>query len=394
MYLSRSAIGLIVVSSFVVFLNSCSKSESKLDEDPIASHFGQNLSIPDFNVGQSISTELVPTDNGLYIAVRSNNEEDDMVFRYNLVQDNILTGAWTQYRYNPTAGADYFDHISPLNPKAEGVSPLHLMIQPTYYAFEQPVYTTIDMETGTTVRTLDAPKHDFHPSDVNNYGVIIKDDGGQDWAVFRGGMVSNQNTHLVKLRYSNLPFNTVATFTANGPLYYSSSLTSANLYALSYTDKKLFIITPTGTVQSRDLSEFWDADLALYNYKNKFRSSVTGLYFQFQNKVIKLYNDGNPTLFYTLKMDMAGQDLGDFCVDNDYLFATDGTRKELTGMYDEVNIIPSAPSTSNEEVLQEYYNNLILFRTGKLETSNNATDKYIYILGIHGNLLIIPKKYY
>ncbi len=189
------------------------------------------------------------------------------------------------------------------------------------------------------------------------------------------------------------PRNTVTTITANGPLYYSVSQASSNLFALSYTEKKLFIVKPNGQVLTKDLSAYDDSNLSVYNYKNKFRYSTTGVYFQYQDKVLKLVNDENLTLFYIINATPGGEQLGDFCVDNDYLFATDGTRKSLTGTFAEVNIIPVQPNTSNPEILLDYIEKITFYKTGYLETSTNPSDKYLYILGINGKILVVSKHY-
>ncbi|MNR21560.1 hypothetical protein D3C85_1384690 [compost metagenome] len=80
-------------------------------------------------------------------------------------------------------------------------------------------------------------------------------------------------------------------------------------------------------------------------------------------------------------------------MDNDYLFATDGTRKELTGFYKEVNIIPEQPNTANQEILLDYIEKVTFFKIGELETSTNPSDKYIYVLGGNGKILVISKHY-
>lgn len=326
------------------------------------------------------------------MTVGSINDVDDWIYRYDLVQDNILKGNWEKIQYNPTSGLDFFNNKTPLHYNSEAVSEHEIFITPEFYAFSTPVFRTLSMTNGKTISQENAPKHDFYFADMGSNGIIIKDDFNQDWAVFQGGTVSNNDQHLVKIRYGNLPFNKVCSITATGNMLYSTSLISSNLYALSYQEKKLYIINPNGQVITKDLSAYYDSSLSTYDFKNKFRSTNTGVYFQFQDKVLKLVGDENLTLFYKIKYSAGGPQLGDFCVDNNYLFATDGTRKELNGGK-EVNIIPNQPNTTNPETLVDFIEKTTHFKTGELETSTNLNDKYIYVLGVNGKILVISKHY-
>lgn len=385
------AVKAIILGSILI-LGSCSKKKDEIgDVNPISSRFGEFVELPNFDKNTNTATELLATDRGLYMTVGSINNVDDWIYRYDLVQDNILKGNWQKIQYNPTSGLDFVNDKTPLHYNSETVSEHEIFITPEFYAFSTPVFRTLNMASGNTVSQENAPKHDFYSADMGSNGKIIKDDFGQDWAVFQGGTVSNNNQHVIKIRYGNLPFNTVCTITATGNMLYSASLLSSNLYALSYQEKKLFIINPNGQVITKDLSAYYDSSLSTYDFKNKFRSASTGIYFQFQDKVLKLV-DANLTLFYKIKYSGGGQQLGDFCVDNNYLFATDGTRKELNGGK-EINIIPNQPTTSNQEILRDYIEKTTHFKVGELETSTNINDKYIYVLGGNGKILVISKNY-
>ncbi|CAM3505536.1 hypothetical protein FSS13T_10040 [Flavobacterium saliperosum S13] len=385
-------IKILILGSLFSF-GSCSKDDEIKNSDPISSRFGEFVNIPNFDESINISTDFLATDSGLYMTVGNLNDGDDWIYRYNLEQENILNGSWETVQYNTTSGNDYLADKTPLHWNSELLSEHEIFIAGIFNAFETPVYKTLNMSSGNTISQENAPIHNFNPSDMNSHGSILKDDLGQDWAVFRGGTVSNSNLHVVKIRYGNLPFETVCSLTAEGSLYYSTSQVSSNLYALSYQEKKLFIIKPSGQVTTKDLSTYYDSSLSIYGYKNKFRFSNTGVYFQFQDKVLKLVNDENLTLFYTIQYEAFGEQLGDFCVDNDYLFATDGTRKELTGFYSEINIIPSPPNPAYQELLLDHITKTSFFKTGYLETSTDPNDKYIYVMGVDGRILVISKHY-
>ncbi len=391
---------LIVLKAFVLssvlFIASCSKEDKEItDNDPISSHFGEFVEIPDFDESTNVSSELLATDQGLYITIGNTNDVDDWIYRYDLEQEDILNGSWEKVQYNPTSDLDFMSTKTPLNWNSEIVSEHEIFVTPDFYAFETPVFRTINMANGSTIKEEDAPIHYFyyaHGGTYDSHGTILKDDYGQTWAVFKGGTVSDADLHVVKMRYGNLAFDSVCSITAEGYLYYTPSMISSNLYALSYNEQKLFIIKPDGQIITKDLSTYYDSDLAIYDFKNKFRYSNTGVYFQFQDKVLKLVGDDNLTLFYTIQYVPGGAQLGDFCVDNDYLFATDGTRKELTGFYSEINIIPNQPTTANQDILLEYIEKTTHFKIGELETSTNINDKYIYVL-TGGKILVVSKHY-
>ncbi len=383
---SRSCVMLLI--GLAVF-SSCS---SVTDSDPISSNFGEFVMVPNFDATNAISTNLVATNTGLYLTVDNINQAgDERICRYDLNQNSILSGTWQQVN-NPSPGNDPFQYYTPINYFSEATSNHDLFITPVYYAFQTPVYQTINMATGNVLAEEDAPTHDFNPSNMNSFGTIIKDDTGQDWAVFRGGLVSNSNQHIIKYRTSGGTFNQVGSITAQGSLYFTASLISTDLLALSYQEKKLFIIKPSGQIVTINLSNYYDGSLAGLDYKTKFRFSTYGTFFIFQNKVIKVDGNQTATVFHTI--DITSSPLGgDFCVDNEYLFATDGIRKELGGFNVEVNIIPNIPSTNNQEIILEYIDKTNFFKIGSLETSTNPADKYIYVLGGDGRILIISKKY-
>jgi hypothetical protein len=379
-----------------VLIIGCSKGDDIKDKDPISSRFGEFVEIPDFDENTTGSTELLATDQGLYITLANTNDVDDWIYRYDLDQEDILNGSWEKVQYKPTSELDFISTKTPLNWKMESVSQHEIFITPKFYAFKMPVFKTLNMSNGNTIKQENAPIHNFsyaHQGTYESYGKILKGAYGDDWAVFQGQTVSDDNLHVIKIRYGNLPFNNVCSITAEGELFYTLSLTTSNLYALSYQEQKLFIINSNGQIITKDLSTYYDSDLSLYDFKNKFRFSNTGVYFQFQDKVLKLVGDDNISLFYTIQYEGNFVELGDFCVDNDYLFATDGTRKELTGFYKEVNIIPDPPTTSNQEIFLDYIEKTTHFKIGELETSTNPNDKYIYVLGANGKILVISKHY-
>lgn len=386
----------LIALSCIFFLGSCSKDDDGVtDSDPISSRFGEFITLPDFDPNVQISSEMLASDEGLYMTVGNTNNVDDWIYRYDLKQEEILKGTWQKIRYNPTTAVDFVEEKTPVNPNSEKVSEHEIFITPTFYKFTTPVFRTMNMASGSTVKDENAPAHDFSYQTGGTYksfGNIVRDDFGQTWAVFKGETVSDANLHVVKLRYGNLAFNTVCTINAKGILYYSTSTVSSDLYALSYGEQKLFIIKPNGQVITKDLSPYYDASLSTYSFKNKFRSNNSGIYFQFQEKVLKLWGD-NLSLFYTIKAIVGGPQLGDFCVDNDYLFASDGTRKELTGTFKTVNIIPEMPKTSNPAILLEHTERTTFFKVGELETSANPSDKYIYVLGTNGKILVVSKHY-
>jgi hypothetical protein len=383
-----------------LLLSSCTKDKVK-DSDPISSHFGEYID-GDFNASQGdFAHDFKTTDNGLYMVVsNSQKEADDFIYRYELpTSGSVLEGDWSNYRFNLTSDGDYFSDYAPVYMQSEKFGQKEVFIRPLYHAFDTPVYRTVSMISGNTLKETAAPAHKFSYATGGSYNsfanqIFKNTSGGADWLCFQGETVSDNDLHVIKKRYGNLNPEFACNIKANGEMLYSKGA-NENLYALSPADKKLFVIKTNNEVKTYNLSNYYDPNYAVYNYKNKFRSSNTGVYFQVQNKVLKL-DEGNGvvSLFYTIQANGGGPELGDFCVDNDYLFATDGTRKELAGFNKKINIIPSKPSTSNQEILLDYISKTTSFKTGEMETFTNPNDKYIYILdGLQGKILVISKNY-
>jgi len=383
-----------------LLLSSCTKDKVK-DSNPISSHFGEYID-GNFNASEGdFAHDFKATDNGLYMVVSNTQKAtDDFIYRYELpINGSVLEGSWSNYRFNLTAEEDYFSDYTPMYMQSEKFGQKEVFIRPLYHAFETPVYRTASMISGNMIKETAAPTHKFTYATGGSYNsfanqIFRNSSGGADWVCFQGETVSDNDLHVIKKRYGNLTPEFVCNIKANGEMLYSKGV-NENLYALSPTDKKLFVIKTNNEVKTYNLGNYYDPNLAVYNYKNKFRSSNTGVYFQVQNKVLKL-DEGNGvvSLFYTIQANGGGAELGDFCVDNDYLFATDGTRKELAGFNKEINIIPSRPNTSNQDIVLDYISKITSFKNGEMETFTNPEDKYIYILdGLLGKVLVISKNY-
>lgn len=375
-----------------LFVTSC--KEDVVDVDPISSRFGEYVDIPNHIPSSHVAYNFLATDNGLYFGMSTIDDDkgEESVYRYTLVQSDILKGKWISYKHY-----SYFDYFMPLNKKSELHGNQEVMIYPSDTPGKIPVFKIVNMLSGKVIQEIEAPWHQFLAPDggkYRNYGEIIKDGKGAEWALFQSDyMTDDKNVHIIKRKVGN-SYDQVSRIVAKGELLYAAA-NNEGLYAISPTDKKLFVINPESGHTTYDLSEYYDAQWDLYSYKIKFRFSNNATFFQYQNKVLKL-NEGNKTLslFYTIKAVYGGVQAGDFCVDNDYLFTTDGTRKELNGFHKEVNIIPPPPKTTNQEIFMEHMDRTTVFQAGELETSTNPDDKYIYVLdGVKGRILVVSKHY-
>src|SRR6185312_13872803 len=230
-----------------LLLVSCSKEKVK-DSDPISSHFGEYIE-GNFNPsGGDFAHDFKATDNGLYMVVsNSQKEADDFIYRYELpTTGGVLEGKWSNYRFNLTSGSDYLSDYAPVFMQSEKFGKKEIVIMPLYHAFETPVYRTASMVSGNMLNETAAPTHKFTYAtggSYNSFAVqIFKNiSGGADWLCFQGETVSDNDLHVIKKRYGNLNPEFACNIKANGEMLYSKGA-NENLYALSPTDKKLFVI--------------------------------------------------------------------------------------------------------------------------------------------------------
>lgn len=136
-------------------------------------------------------------------------------------------------------------------------------------------------------------------------------------------------------------------------------------------NEKCFRVTINGNVTAYDVSSFIDGG-NFVNFVDKIRFSEDEVFFKCYDKVFRV-NGSSVELFYEMKS-ILGFMGGDFAVDNKYMYATDGYKKDIDlGM--ETRFVPEPDFTDFENAM-----NYSAFSTGQIETSNNPTDRYVYVL--------------
>lgn len=188
----------------------------------------------------------------------------------------------------------------------------------------------------------------------------------------------------VRVKGADQSYETIATLPTDGVNFVEPDPDSAVMWVTS--GSRLFRLTVNGDYDEYDVSAYHNPDIFLSSIE-KVRFSGDDVYFRCQNNVFRI-KGGTLSLFY--EIDNGANFMGgDFAVDNHYMYATDGVRKQLSNG-SESHIVPDMPNTTDQEVLMEYFTNTSAFASGQIETSKNATSGYLYILA-NDKILIVPK---
>ncbi len=195
------------------------------------------------------------------------------------------------------------------------------------------------------------------------------------WAFYGG---------LVKVNPGTGNFEEISDLPTNGINFVAPDPDEAVMWVAAGT--KLFRLTVNGDYTMFDVNSFSNPDIFITSIE-KIRFSGNDVYFRAQNNVFKITGGTSLSLFY--QIDNGANFLGgDFAVDNNYLYATDGIRKQLS-LGTESSFIPEMPS-SNQQQLLEYITNKSHFQSSQIEVSKEATGGYIYSLA-GDKVLIVPK---
>ena len=356
--------------------------------DPIAAIFGEWVNLPaEFRFDGAVS-DIQATDNGLYMVKFRVAQEDFHILRYDLVQNKIVAGTWEKYKHEETSENYILDTYTPLNSNTELLKPHDIFITNTIRNFHTPSFFTVNMSKGNSIKKEVAPKHNF--GSYEEFGTVKKDGKGNDWQIFYGKTVSDADLIVIKIKQGSAPAKDVFRF--REPLAdFIAAPQSALLLGYS-SNKRFHIITPEGKATYYDLSKTLKEPLNLGI--KKLRETNRGIFFQIEDKIFRYYNN-TLSLFYTIKDDT--YTIGpnpNFCIDDRYMFTSDGIRKKLTGFYEETSMFPTEPTTGNADKQLDYYDRLTAYKTGHIETSTDPDDKYYYIVdGLKNRILVIAKDY-
>lgn len=349
----------------VVTINGCSKKDDVNDQQNTSGSWGEVIPIPGITEGVAGDAvrDLKTSNEGIYMEVTMASSPNDWIYRLN----GFLVPTWTKHEQPDL----YFDW-EPSNENSEDADDFAIYFQ------------TINKNGFVNINTgLPALLQENNPGSASSEMLYDNSPGNYKW-YFSGSDVK------IKQNNSSGLYNTICTLPPGGILFAEADPTDAVVWAATSTT--LYKITVNGAVTPFDVSSYNDPSF-IFSRIEKIRFPYDVLhkdvYFRFQNKVFKITDGNTLSLFYTInnESNFLG---GDFCVDNSFMYTTDGTKKHLQ-LLNETNIIPPTPNTTNQQVLMDYISNVSSFKTGPIEVLKNSTDNYIYNIYRSRKLLRVPK---
>jgi hypothetical protein len=351
---------LVMTIGLVIGCSSDGSSDSNS-----TSGFGETIPIPGITEGVAgdAASELKTSNEGVYLEVRMASSVNNWIYRLN----GFAVPNWTKHEQPDL----YFDW-EPSNENSEGAGDFAIYFQ------------TLNKNGFVNINTgLPALLEENNPGSGSSEMLYDNSPGNYKW-YFSGSNV------MVKQNNNSGQYNPICTLPSGGILFAEADPTDAVVWATG--PKTIYKITVNGAVTPFDVSSYDDPAMVFHSIeKIRFPYDVLhkDVYFRFQNKVFKITDGNSLSLFYTInnESNFLG---GDFCVDNTFMYATDGTKKHLQLLY-ETNIIPPTPNTTDQQVLLDYISNVGSFKTGPIEVLKNSTDNYIYNIYRSRNLLRVPK---
>ncbi len=338
----------LLISILTFGLSSCVKDDDSEDTDGGA--WGEAVDIPGISTtvpGESV-TGFRTTNNGVYVEVL----KADVKYIYRL---KMADGSPQWTFHEPT---DLYFCWHPTNMLSESPDGFSIF------------FKTIDKHGQVNINTgLPSLMEEESPEGATEM-LIDNSSGAYTWAFF-GSTVKIQDN------------NNIGEFTTICTLPESITFAEADPYdAVVYAaaGSRLYRITVNGDIRTFDVGSYADGSI--------FQSSISkvrfphdelhkDVYFKYQNKVFRIMDGTSLALFHTIDFGTDYLFGGDFCVDQTFMYATDGIKKHLY-LLSEESLLPPAPATFNQNVLLEHYTNTNAFKLGPLEVSTNPTDRYIY----------------
>ena len=361
----------------IAMFNSCSSDSASNSNS--TSGFGEVINIPGMTVVTGI-TELPPagdfvlnlktTNEGIYMQVSLASSVNDWIYRLN----GFANPTWTKHEQP----AERYNDWEPSNENSEGSDDFAIFFRTSTKN------GLVNINTGLPA-LLEENNPSFSPSEM----LIDNSSMANKWA-FSG------NTVRIKQNNNSGLYNTICTLPSVPILFAEADPTDAVVWAAGQTST-LYKITVNGTVTTFDVSSYNDPSFqSLFPYeirKIRFPYDVShkDVYFNYQNKVFKITDGNTLSLFYTFPLsDPNNVGGGDFCIDNQFMYGTDGTKKHLQ-LLNETNIIPPMPDSTNQQIILDYISNVSMFKIAKIEVLKNSTDNYIYAIYSTYKLLRVPK---
>lgn len=373
--MKKSIFGLSIFL-FSIFFYSCGGSDDSGNgggnnngwENIGSSAFGKFIQIPDISSidGTGSALELKTTNEGLYMHVSKYADDTDWIYR---LQQGGPSPSWI-FHEQP----DLYFGWEPTTPETE--------LQDTFAIFFHTFYTNgyVNINTG-----LPSLLEDDNGPDVTDGLPLLVDNspGAYKWH-FDGSQVK------IKQNNSSNNYDIICTLPPGGINFAEADPRDAVVWAAAGAN--LYKITVNGQVTTFDVSSYNDPSFS-FNFIEKIRFNYDVLhediYFRYQNKIFKVANGTTLSLFNTI--DNGANFLGgDFCLDNSFLYTTDGSKVNLQSLA-VTNIIPDTPNSTNQQVLIDYFTQVGAFKTGQIETSKDPLNSNLYILCNGDKILVVPK---
>jgi hypothetical protein len=327
--------------------------------------WGEMIPIPGIspNVEGDFALDLKASNEGMYMRVSRSSSPNLWVYR----MQNSGVPTWIMHE-EPSI---YYS-FRPTSAVAEGVDQFSIF------------FTTNNKNGYVNINTgLPALLEESHPAGFDALGVMLVDNSAnaRKWAFFGNTVKIKEPTNVGN-------YSTICTL-PTGVSFAEADPYESIVWAAS--GSKVYKITASGSVTTFDVNSYNDPTqmtTSVAKIRFSYDPIHRDVYFRYQNKVFKIADGNSLGLFYTIN-NGANWLGGDFCVDNTFMYATDGTKKHLQ-LLNESNIIPPQPVTSNTNLLLAYLQNTSAFGVGPIEVSTNPLDQYIYAIS-NAKVLKVPK---
>jgi hypothetical protein len=321
--------------------------------------WGTMVGIP--NDLTSVPLTMRTTNEGIYMTTMDSDADLQSVYR---LQIGGPSPVWNHYDF--TDGVWYY---FPANDNSENPDEFAIY----YHNLDMNGFISMNSDVPANLEE-EVPLHMNYIEPTNM--AVDNSPQAYTWAFYGG---------LVKVNPGTGTFEEIVDLPTNGINFVEPDPDDAVMWVAAGTE--LFRLTVNGDYTTFDVDSFSNPDMFI-NSIEKIRFSGNDVYFRAQNNVFKITGGTSLSLFY--EIDNGANFLGgDFAVDNNYMYATDGIRKQLSSG-SESSFMPDMPSTGDQDVLMEYITNTTHFQTSQIEVSKEATGSYIYSLA-HNKVLIVPK---
>jgi hypothetical protein len=311
--------------------------------------WGKLIPVPEVNGSEDFVGNLQTTSRGVYMEVNLNNAESEWIYRMNSGSE-----AWIK-----TVDVETYYFWEPLN--------YYYEYDDQFSYFYSGVNTSglISINTGDPFQLSDP--HNFDGFSGNTQMLIDNSSSADTWRLTWSEVQVKQPNEL------NL-FNTLFTFPQVDPFYRALADPSENCIWLTNGSSIIYQIYASGTINTWDVAALTGIQAGVGKIAFSHLPDHTDVYFEYGNSYMRIDERTTLQTFYT---DPVGGAMS-FTVDNNYLYATDGKKINLSS--GEVGtFIPPSPGFEDMDLYTDYFNKTFwLTMSTDLEVLKNDGDAFIY----------------